>query len=360
MNDEEQFLIIAEDNGSFLRVYIPGKLPGPWPIRQIKWTGKEKVPSFDDFRREAAQIFPVLKKKGLTKDLPKRIIPGYSHSYAYDFHPMAIYEITPDPKDQVYMRNDVAYNMKHMLWFPLLFLMKEKIKTYDYIQLDLPVLPPVVTEEMCQAWYDNNQKASRFFERISQTSKDTRVERIDTDQDITLKLSHHPFVGQAIRRLPVFPKPKTRAIRLSEDQLHSLHLWVLNRDSNLLKGLSNSERKQLRKGTNPNLTDSYPIHWIRWLSLSGDMTGQNAIVVSADIEKTYQFSVRYPLEQYLRRNGSALAKIGKPVFAEVPIPTNEYRSKPISRVLTPRQNRRQLDNMTRRAVQEYFSEKEYD
>ena len=358
MDDNERFLIMQEDCGSYLHVYIPGKLPGNWPIRQIKWTGTEKLPSFDDLRREATKIFPTLKKKGLIKNLPERIIPGYSHSYAYDFHPMAIREITPDPKDQVYIRNDVAYNMKHMLWFPLWALMKEKIAHYNYIQLDIPTLPPVVTEEMCQSWFDNNQRASKFFERLSQTSKDTHIERIDSDERITLKITNHPFSGQPIQCFPVFPKPKKQTIRLAEDKLSALHLWVLNRDSNLLKGLSNSERKQLRKGMNPDLTDSYPIHWVRWLSLAGDMTGQNAIVVSLDIEKSYQFSVRYPLERYLRRNGSALQKENKPVFAEIPIPSNEYRAKPVAHTLTPRQNRRHLERLTRQAIQEYFAEKE--
>ena len=358
MDDRERFLIAQEDNGNFLRVYIPGKRPDNWPTRQIKWTGRETLPSFDDMRREAALLLCRMKKKGMPKGLPEKIIPGYSHSYAYAFHPSTIREINPDPKDQIYIRNDVAYNMKHMLWFPLRGLLQEKIKTFDYIQVDLPVCPLILTEEKCQAWYESNQRSSKFFERLAQTSQDTRIESITTDSEVTLKITNHPFVGNPVQRIRLLPHETKETKALSDEQLRLLHLKVLSLDSNMLGGLTDSERKKMRKGANADLIDSYPIHWIRWLSLSGQMTEQNAMIVSEDINKSYQFSVRYPFEQYWRRNRISLENSQLPVFVEVPVPTSGYRPKPVAHILTRHPKRHHLNRMTRHAVQEYFMEKE--
>ena len=358
MDDRERFLIAQEDNGSFLRVYIPGKRPNNWPTHSIKWTGREHQAPYDEWRREASRLHAFYKKKGLLNDLPERQIPGYSHSYAYAFHPRAIAEITPDPKDQICIRNDVAYNMKHMLWFPLRELLREKIKQYAYIQLEIPKFPLILTEEMCQAWYENNQKSIKFFERLAQTSQDTHIETISSDREITLKITNHPFVSRPVQRIRILPQPTPSVTTLTEDQLRLLHLRVLSRNSNMLKGLTDIERKQLRRGNNAALTASYPLHWIHWLSLSGSMTEQNAMVISSEIAKSYQFSVRYPFEQYWRRNRSFFEKQGLPVFVELPIPTNDYRSRPIAHTITHHPSRRHLNHMTNRALQDYYLEKE--
>jgi len=358
MDDTERFLIAQEDNGTFLHIYIPGKRPDNWPVRQIKWTGRGPIPSFDDLRREAAVLQRQLKKKGLLENLPERTIPGYSHSYPYSFQPATIREINPDPKDQVYVRNDVAYNMRHMLWFPILKLLKEHIKDYDYIQLEIPIFPPVLTEDLCQAWYENNKSSSRFFDRLLKTSQNTRIETVTSESEITLKITNHPFVDKPIQRIQLLPDETIDSAPLSDDQLRTLHLKVLSRDSNMLKGLTNTERKQLRQGTNDDLVADYPIHWVRWLSLSGTMTEKNAILVFTDTEKSYQHSVRYPFEQYWRRNRSFFEGQNLPVYVEIPVPTNSYRPKPVARTLMPHQNRRYLNEMTRRAAEEYLKEKE--
>ena len=358
MDDTERFLIAQEDNGTFLHIYIPGKRPDNWPVRQIKWTGRDPIPSFDDLRREAIILQRQLKKKRLLGNLPERIIPGYSHSYPYSFQPATIREINPDPKDQVYVRNDVAYNMRHMLWFPILKLLKEHIKNYDYIQLEIPVFPPVLTEELCQAWYEDNKKSSRFFDRLLKSSQNTRIETVTSESEITLKITNHPFVDKPIQRIQLLPDETIDSAPLSNDQLKTLHLKVLSRDSNILKGLKNSERKQLRHGASDDLIASYPIHWIRWLSLAGEMTKKNAILVSTNTEKTYQYAIRYPFEQYWRRNHSFFEDQNLPVYVEIPVPTNDYRIKPIAHTLMSHQKRHHLNEMARRTAQEYLREKE--
>ena len=352
MDDIDQFFIAQEDNGNFLRVYIPGMPQYISSKKIIKWRGSTKRPPYKKIKTVSKILKKKLLKQGLLKDLPQRQIPGYSSNYDYDFNPMATWEITPRFKDLIYIRNDVFQLMKHTLWFPLLELMKDNIPKYDYIQLELPSLPKIVTENVLQSWYKSNSVAKKFLNSLNKLSQKTSIQEKQDDSKTILKLTNHPFVNQPAICVQVFPERQPDKKEPTLDDISTIKQQVLARDVYLLKGLTDMQRKKLVYGVNADLDSNYHLHWAEWPSLGGQFTKDNALIVSSNIRDMYQYSIREPLENFLKKNRKRFVEQGKPVFVELPIPRNTYRSKPIQKIKLKRQDRHRLNNALKKSVQE--------
>ena len=352
MDDRDRFLIAQEDNGNFLRVYIPGMPQYVSSKKVIKWRGSTSSPSPKKVKIISKIIKRKLFKRGLLKDLPQRQIPGYSSNYEYDLRPMATWEITPRFRDLIYVRNDVFYLMKHTLWFPLLELMKNNISQYDYIQLELPSLPQIVTEDVLESWYKNNLVAKNFLNFLNKLSQRTSIQEEQDDSKTILKLTNHPFVNQPAICVQVFPESQADKKEPTTEQISTIRQQVLTRDAYLLKGLTDMQRKKLVYGLNAGLDSNYHVHWVKWPSLGGQFSKDNALIVSSNIREMYQYSIREPLENFLKENQTRFVEQGKPVFVELPIPRNIYRSKPIPKIKLKRQDRRRLNEALKKSVRE--------
>lgn len=339
-----EFYFAQEDHGDFLHIYIPGKLPMSTGQMQIKWKGNSVKPPIKDYKKAVILLKKNLKKAGNLKDLPQRQIPGYDSNYDYDVAPMGIWEITPNLKDLIYIRNDVAQKAKHTLWFPLLKKLQENIEHYDHIQLTLPQLPKLMTEEYLNEWYKNNQLESGFMKRLEKLSQKTMVDVIEDEESIKIKPVNHPFVNQPIKKVRYFLNQEKNPQNLSYQDFIKLKQQVIERDIYLLKGLSDSERKKLAHASLSDVqTESlHQLHFIQWPSLNGQMDKNNAIVVTSNIKQMYQYAVQTPVELFLRHHGAKLLAKGKPVFIELPIPYNDYRQCPIKKVKTKHDSRARL------------------
>lgn len=293
-----------------------------------------------------------MQKRGVLKNLPQRQVPGYSSNYDYDIRPMATWEITPQFKDLIYIRNDVFQLMKHTLWHPLLELMKSNISNYDYIQLELPALPQIVTEDVLESWYKSNLVVKKFMNSLSKLSQRTSIQEKQDDSETILKLTNHPFVNQPSIRVQVFPERHPDKKELTLEEISTIRQQVLMRDVYLLKGLTDLQRKKLVYGLNTDLDSNYHVHWIEWPSLGGQFSKDNALIVSSNIRDMYQYSIRAPLEKFLKENRKRFAEQGKPVFIELPIPRNTYRSKPIQKIKLKRQDRRRLNDVLKKSIRE--------
>jgi hypothetical protein len=354
MFDEySEFYFAQEDHGNFLHIYIPGKLPMARGEKQIKWCGNFANPSKENYKKEAIILRKNLKKNGLLKDLPQRQLPGYSSFYPYSVAPMGIWEITPDLKDLIYVRNDVAYKMKHTLWFPLWKKLQENIGQYDYIQLTLPKLPKLMLEEHLNEWYKNNTLEAGFIKRLEKLSQKTMIDIMEDDNSIRIRPVNHPFVNQPARRIEYSQNQEKSRENLPCQDMLKLKQQVLERDVYLLKGLTDSERKKMAHASLSDVEQdsTHQLHWIHWPSLNGGMNKDNAIIVTSNIKQMYQFAVQTPLESFLKSHGSDLAKKGKPVFVELPIPYNGYRSAPIKKIKTKHQNRSELKQKLQKALE---------
>ncbi len=355
MFDEySEFCFTQEDHGNYLHISVPGKLPESLGEKEIKWTGPFSSPLPKHLKEEAIRLKIRLKKEGRLENLPQKQLPGYSSVYSYGVAPMGVWEITPDLKDLIYIRNDVAHKMKHALWFPLLKKLQENIPNYDYIQLTLPKLPKVVTEELLNEWYKNNLISAGFVKRLEKMGQKTMIDVIDDSKNILVKPVNHPFVNQPYHRVLIDPNQPKKTQSLSEQDLLKLKQQVVERDLYLLKGLTDAERKKLSH-INPSNTDtdySHQLHWIQWPSLNGQMDKNNAIITTKTIAQMYQYVVQSPLECFLKIHLDDLLKKGKPVFVDLPVPYNGYRANPIKKIKTKHQNRPKLKHILQKKILE--------
>ncbi|MBQ7412860.1 MAG: hypothetical protein IJV07_01110 [Alphaproteobacteria bacterium] len=352
MIDSERFVIAKEEHGSFMRIYIPGKVPNHAGSRTIRWTGVPEPISGAVLKKEARRLKATLKSQGLLENLPQKTIPGYAHGYAYDCKLSMTGDITNDPRELIYIRNDVAYNMRHMLWYPLAEILKKEIQTHDYILVDIPVFPKVATEKFFQDWYDSNQKNAAFVQRLNRSSNHTQVCLTSSCGKTILKIKGHPFEKQPTRLVTLLPVPRTKTQpQLSETQLDNIRTRVLQRDVKYLKELTNFEQNQLSRASAPELADTYRLHWVQWLTLAGAAHRSNAIVVRPEIERSYQFTVQAPFMSFWERNKVDFAERGRPVLVELPVPLNAYRYKPAPQPMTNRQERRYLNRLTQQMAE---------
>jgi len=176
--------------------------------------------------------------------------------------------------------------------------------------------------------------------------------RRDGENETVLKITGHPFVNQPIERVLLFPTnafqvPK----RLTASDQDMLRLKLLRRDTYRLKGLTDAERAHLAHTKSVN--DTYQIHWIKWLSLGGDMTAKNAFLVTRDTQLKYRILVQEPFHAYWDQNAGAFTQSGKRVVAEIPVPLTAYRPTPIRPVHTKRQDRYHLNRLTKLAADNY-------
>ena len=353
MIDSERFVIAKEEHGSFMRIYIPGKVPNHAGSRTIRWTGVPEPISGAVLKKEAHRLKETLKSQGLLENLPQKTVPGYAHGYAYDCQLSMTGDITNDPRELIYIRNDVSYNMRHMLWYPLAEILRKEIQTHDYILLDIPVFPKVVTEKFCQDWYDSNQNKEAFVQKLNRPSNHTQICITSSCGKTILKIKNNPFEKQPTKLIQLFPEPRAKLTpQLSTTQLTDIRTRVLQRDVKYLKELTDFEKKQLSKAANPALADLYRLHWIQWLTLAGAAHRSNAIVVRPEIEQSYQFTVQSPFMSYWEKHKADFAERGRPVFVELPVPLNAYHHKPTPRPLTNRQERRYLNRLTRQMAEE--------
>jgi len=355
MDYDDKFTLHLEDHGSFLHIFIPGTAPGVRETQTIRWTGMATPPKSKDIKRDKQQLVRSLRRSGKLKNLPQKTVPGYDHGYAYDVRFAIPYEISPVLDNLVYTRNDVAHVTNHMLWFPIMDILRENEAKYSHILIDAPVFPKVVTEHFYQSWYESNQKASPFVQRVQDGSTRTRIQRTETEDAIILQIKNHMFEGQPTLRLRVNPyAPMSFIPPKYDEKMEDLKRRIFARDAYLLRGLDDRARKCLARGQSTPLSDDYKLHWKNWLSLDGTRTRENAILVPNDIELFYRASVRAPVENYLKKYSLLLAKAGKPIYVDVPIPMAHYRNKPIARHCSKRQDRRALNRIARQDALEYM------
>ena len=353
MFDEySEFYFAQEDHGNFLHVYVPGKLPFARGEKKIKWTGCFEKADANAYKKQAILFRKKLRRAGLLKDLPQRQIPYYDSYFQYTVAPMSIWELMPDLKDLVYIRNDVLYKAKHTLWFPLLHKLKESLKHYDYVQLTLPKLPQVMTEEALEQWYESNQFEAGFMKRLEKLSAKTMIDVVEDENCVKIKPVNHPFVNQPVCHVPYLPNEEKTPQTLSDQDLLKVRQQVMERDVYLLKGLTDSERKKLTHASKDiSSQDGHQLHWIQWQSLNGQMNKDNAIVVTSNIKQMYQYAVQTPLESFLKFHAKELSKYDKPVVIELPIPYNSYRSTPIKKVKTKHGNRARMKQELQKSME---------
>ena len=358
MDYEQRFTLHMEDHGSFLHISIPGKAPGVHETQTIRWTAMGPFLKSNELTAERAQFKRELKRQGLLKNLPEKIIPGYAHSYAYEVRFAVPYEICTDLNNLAYIRNDVSHVANHMLWFPLMKELEGRKDQYDHILIEVPVFPKVVTESFYDKWYENNQRATSFVKRLRNSSAQTRIHRTETDREIILKVKNHPFEEQPTQRVLLDMKRILRQpTPLSDEAAGDMKRRVLSRDAYLLRGLDDNPRKCFARGQDIPLSDAYELHWKRWLSLSGKQERNNVIVVPKGLSVTYRMTVQAPVECYLDKNYVRLAQAGKDVYLDIPLPMAHYRDRPIARrCCSKRQNRYALNRQVREAYTEYLHE----
>ena len=350
LTETDSFFIAKEDHGHFLRVYVPGDPHHISAKKVIRWRGEPKYPPYFKIKAASKVLKRKLAKEGLLDDLPQESIPGYSVNYPYDVQFMATRKITPQLNDLIYVRNDVFYLLNRTLWHPLLKLMQENIKNYDYIRLELPQLPQLVTEDVVQSWYEANQLAAHFWHSLDKLTKTTTIQIDQDEQKTILRLKNHPFVNQPILPVQIWPEQSAGSKELTPAELSVIKRQVLERDVYFLKGLTDTQRKKLVYGINPHLDASYHLHWIQWPSLNGEQKKENAIIVSSNIRDMYQYAIKTPLEQFLKDNKQQLIDQGNPIILELPVPRNTYRPKPVKKIKMKRQNRRHLDRSLKKSI----------
>lgn len=354
MDEETQFSFHQENHGSFLHIYVPGKLPDYIPMQTIRWQGKPQLPDPAEVECAKHHLKNTLNNKGLLQDLPQRQIPGYSSNYPYDCQFSILPDIVADTRHMTYIRNDVHYHAKHALWFPLLRLLTENRDKFSYILIDLPVIPQITPENFFTNWLASNQKAIRFFQKVHDSSAQTRIHRSETQDAVILSIQNHRFASQPTTRIRInFATNTHPASPLTQDELDELKQRVFSRDAYLLRGLNDQTRKSLAHGMDIPLTRDYQLHWKRWLSLGGQQVKNNALIIPQDMALHYRTAVLLPTEHYLSQHKAELARLHKPVYIDVPVPVADYRNRPITRPHTKHIRRHALNNMVRRSVWDY-------
>ena len=349
----KQFFILQEDRGSFLRISIPGQVPDSFDKRIIHWS-QEALNQYPRFipsatkRQKRKELTEFLKsQKKQYAHLPQREIPGYSYSYAYDFHYATTSDICRDPDDIVYIRNDVHLYTKHMLWFPIEKIIREKKDKFSDIQIELPVFPQIITEDFYKNWYENNQHEMHFLTRTLEKSDKTVIEQQEKEDCFVLKFKNHSFANQPVKRIQLVPTSQQVDMTLSDKEYEALKTSLLKRDARILSNLTNRDRRRFAHAQKTDETDNLHIHWIHWDFLNGEMTKENALLVTSDIQTKYRLTIEQPFIKYWEQNHHILSRQDKPVFVYVPIPMNCYRHKPIKKEHMKPQERRFVNRQER-------------
>ena len=345
MDSQNLFSFFTEDKKTHFAVSIPGSVSHQFC--KIFWNGGHNSSPLTELDR--AEILHHYQEQGF--------LDGYTESEIKDMrlgqngwriaYPQNISR--PQLSDARIFEEAAYQTLTDRLWQPL------RAVFHSYTEYTMPILPKVVTTSFVEAWHQANQKEAVYLNRLYQKAEETRIIPKDEENSITLKIMGHPFVSQPIERILLFPvdtlsEPKT----LSPADQDSLRSRLLRRDTYRLKGLSNTERAHFphTKSINAN----YQVHWIKWLSLGGDMTTKNAIFVTQDIQTKYQILVQKPFESYWEKNRKNLTQTGKKIYAEIPVPMTAYRSTPIRPVHTKRQDRYYLNRLTKLTADNYQHE----
>ena len=227
----------------------------------------------------------------------------------------------------------------------------------SYTEYTVPVLPRIVTASFVDQWYQSNQSEAAYLGRLQQKSEQTRIVAQHQEGKIILKIKDTPFVNQPIERILLYPNyPQHFSKKLSLADQDFLRLKLLRRDAFRLKGASDHERTCFTHLHPTGTGNRYQIHWIKWLSLNGDMSAQNAILVSRDTGLKYNILVQKPFTEYWEKNWKKLAQTGKEICVDIPIPMVDYRPTPIRPTHTKRQDRRHLNRMTKLMADNYQHE----
>ena len=350
---DNQFFILQEDCGSFLRISIPGQVPDSADKRIIHWSPEslDEHPKFIPYetkKQKQKEITAWLRtQKKSRSGLPQKELPGYSNTYLYDFQYAATSDLCRDPDDIVYIRNDVHHYAKHMLWFQIDKIIKENKNKFSDIQLELPVFPQVITEDFYKDWYDNNQQEMRFLTKTIEKSDKTFIEKVEKEDCIILKLKNHSFSNQPIKRVQLLPTSQQTHVVADLHEYDTIKLSVLKRDARLLNNLTNRERRRFARGQKTEDSENLHIHWVHWDFLNGPQAKENAILVTPDIQTKYRLSIELPFLKYWENNQSDLSRKGKPVFIDLPIPMNGYRHKPLQKEHMDPQERRFINRQER-------------
>ncbi len=364
---DKHFFILQEDRGSFLRISIPGQIPDAHETRVIHWSQETlniypKFISHNTKRQMRKELTTFLKsQKKRYNLLPQKNIPGYDHFYSYDFQYATTSDICRDPDDIVYIRNDISHYIRHMLWFPIEKIIKEKKDKFSDIQIELPVFPRIITEDFYKGWYENNQQEMHFLTKTLEKSDKTIIEQIEKEDCYVLKLKNHSFANQPTQRIQLIPTTQQVQTTLSEHEYDLIKLAILKRDARLLSNLTNRERRRFARGQKTEDGENLHIHWKYWDFLNGPQIKENAILVTSDIQTKYRLTIEQPFIKYWERHQHIFSQKGKPVFVDLPIPMNGYRHKPIQkehmdpqeRRFINRQKRHKLNLMTYQASRSY-------
>lgn len=350
---DNKFFILQEDRGSFLRISIPGQVPDSSDKRIIHWSeaALSEFPRFIPFdtkKQKHKEITAWLRtQKRSRSTLPQKSLPGYSNTYLYDFQYAATSDICRDPDDIVYVRNDVHHYAKHMLWFQIDKIIKDKKDKFSDIQIELPVFPQIITEDFYKDWYENNQQEMRFLAKTLEKSDNTIIEQQEKEDCFVLKFKNHSFANQPVKRIQLCPTTQQTNIVLDDKEYEALKTTLLKRDARMLSGLTNRERRRFARGQKTEETSDLHIHWIHWDFLNGEQTKENALLISSDIQTKYRLTIEQPFIKYWEHHQDSLSRKGKPVFIDVPIPMNGYRHKPIQKEHIKPQERRFINRQER-------------
>ena len=355
MDTENPFSFFAEDNKTHFEIVIPGHPTNrTWKVRWDKSMERDfKVIT----KPERIEVVRYYQEHGF--------LTGYDEKTLEDMragnrgwviaHP---WNIRSDNPAYVRIFEETAHReLKERLWRPMFYTLSEITKKGSYTDYQVPVLPKIVTMAFVDKWYRSNQDEAAYLDRIQKKSEQTRISLQHEDGNIVLKIKDHPFVNQPVERVLLYPHyPKNFAKRMTDEDQDFLRLKLLRRDAYRLKGLSDNERTRLAHFQPVDINNDYRIHWIKWLSFHGDMSLQNAILVTRDIDIKYRSLVQKPFDAYWEKNWNRLAQSGQRIYVDIPVPMTGYRPTPIRPVRTKRQNRYHLNRMAQEALADYQHE----
>ncbi|MBR6412353.1 MAG: hypothetical protein IKS41_04250 [Alphaproteobacteria bacterium] len=354
MDIENPFTFFTEDRKTHLEIIVPGRpTKQTWKIHWDKSLEKGRNIITKEGR---AEFFRYYEKHGF--------LAGYDSETIHKMKGQGQGWTVSAPWivniNRMYWRlfeMSAYWALADRLWRPMFFTLTENMERYPYTEFVLPALPRVVTMDFVDKWYQANQNEASYFGRIQKKSEQTRIIPQEEDDKIILKIKDHPFVHQPVQRIFLYPTyPKNFPKRLSIEDQEFLRLKLLRRDAYRLKNLTDNERTRLFHLQPISSHDTFLVHWTRWLIFNGDMSAQNAILVSRDTEIKYKTLIQKPFDDYWERNWERLSKTGKKIFVDIPIPLTEYRPAPIRPVRTKRQKRHYLNRMTQLAAAEYQRE----
>lgn len=354
MDSKKTFSFLIEDKKSHFSITIPGyptdqvfkmRCDGHLPTQTPDLTLSERNAIVDHYQ-EQGLLVAYTEKEIEDMRLGDRGWVIASPWQALTTHPTS---------ERIF--EDAAYRaLSEGLWKPL-YQAVSALPTRSYAEYTVPVLPKIVTSSFVEQWYQSNQNEAAYLDRLKQKAEQTRIVKLDEANRIILKIKGTPFVSQPIERIllyPSYPQRFTKRLSLSEQDF--LRLKLLRRDAFRLKGAGNHERTCFTHLHPTGTGNRYQIHWVKWLSLSGDMSAKNAILVTRDTGLKYRMLVQKPFSEYWAQNWERLTQTGKEIYVDIPVPMMDYRPTPIRPTHTKRQDRRYLNRMTKVIADSYQHE----